>query len=95
MAKFTPIHQDENHQIDFWQVEFTPDDWDAFRASPGKFLKSITEAEGRKVNHLLVDAELLEVDPDGAICHGTITTFHINTGPEMSITGYHCSGHWE
>lgn len=95
MAKFTPVHQEEKHQIDFWEVEFTPEEWDAFRASPAKFLRGVTEAEGRKVNRLLVDAQLLEVAPDGSICHGKITTFHISSGPERSTTGYSCSGPWE
>jgi len=95
MAKFTPKHQEEDHQVEFWEVEFSKDDWDEFHKEPRAFLQRLTEGEGRKVNRLLVDASLLEVAPDGSICHGHITSFHIRTGPERSTTGYSCSGLWE
>ncbi|MFF7454391.1 hypothetical protein [Kitasatospora sp. NPDC008115] len=95
MAKFTPKYQEADHPVEVWDVEFTEEEWAEFRKGPRAFLKRITEAEGRTVNRLLVDAELLEVAPDGGICHGHITSVHIKFGPEKSTTGYSCSGLWE
>ncbi|MER7706748.1 hypothetical protein ABTX81_28110 [Kitasatospora sp. NPDC097605] len=95
MARFTPQYQQEDHEIEFWEVEFTEEEWAEFRKGPHAFLKRITEADGQQVNRLLVDAALLEVAPDGGICHGHITRFHIKSGPERSTYGYSCSGLWE
>ncbi len=90
-----PKYQEEDHQIESWEVEFTEEDWGEFRKAPHEFLRRITEAEGLEVNRLLVDASLLEVAPDGGICHGHITRLHITTGPEKSTYAYSCSGLWE
>ncbi|MEV8099488.1 hypothetical protein [Kitasatospora sp. NPDC085879] len=95
MATFTARHQEEDHQIELWEVEFTKEDWDEFHKAPREFLRRITEAEGQEVNRLLVDASLMEVAPDGSICHGHITRFRIRTGPGKWTIGYSCSGLWE
>ncbi|MER5350896.1 hypothetical protein ABT093_11235 [Kitasatospora sp. NPDC002551] len=95
MVRFTPKYQEEEHEVEIWDVEFTEEDWAEFHKGPRAFLERISKADGQEVNRLLVDARLLEVAPDGSICHGHITRIHIKSGPERSTNAYSCSGLWE
>ncbi|WP_158835709.1 hypothetical protein [Streptomyces sp. NRRL S-350] len=103
MAEFTPVATQENNQLEVHEVELTPEEWDAFRASPIKFLTDLAGSDGIKVNRLLLDSRMVEtwIDNDGdsdgppGICHGVLTRQHVITGPYKSTVGWHCSGHWE
>ncbi|MFJ7149398.1 hypothetical protein ACIQVT_14525 [Streptomyces sp. NPDC100445] len=97
MVKFTPDASRSSHDVEVSNVEFTEEDWTQFRASPVKFLRGICEAEGYKVNRLLIDARVFENDdnePPG-ICHGIMGHGHVNSGPNESHHLWWCSGNWE
>jgi hypothetical protein len=95
MAKFTPLQHDTGPQVDTWEVEFTQADWDEFHKDAQAYLRRITEAEGRNADNLLIEGEMLEVAPDGGICHGHITGMQVEYGPDGPYTIYSCSGLWE
>ncbi|GAA0374026.1 hypothetical protein [Streptomyces blastmyceticus] len=74
MAKFTPGGARGSHEVEVHDVNFSEEEWSRFRAaSPAKFLKEISEANGDEVNHLLVDARLLLDDGAATIHRGPVT----------------------